>query len=124
MNSTMHSNECMVEIPYAATTASLVSTVPPCKGERAMATLDHERISAQEASLKANGERGRFYKRLSMLWTYVILTVMGLIVLFPFLWLITSSLKSEFQYYAIPIQWIPNPVQVSNFVEIFTQYHF
>lgn len=89
-----------------------------------MATLDHERISLQEAALNANGARGLFYKRLSMLWTYVILIVMGLIVLFPFLWLITSSLKSEFQYYAIPIQWIPSPMQVSNFVEVFTQYRF
>jgi ABC-type glycerol-3-phosphate transport system permease component len=59
-----------------------------------------------------------------MLWTYAILIVVSLIVLFPFIWLVTSSLKSEFQYYAIPIQWIPNPVQFSNFVEVFTQYRF
>lgn len=90
-----------------------------------MATLDHERISSQKASVAVDQRgRGLFYQRLSMLWTYAILIVVSLIVLFPFIWLVTSSLKSEFQYYAIPIQWIPNPVQFSNFVEVFTQYRF
>ncbi len=68
--------------------------------------------------------RGRFYQRMSMFWTYVILIIMSLIILFPFLWLITSSLKSEFQYYAIPIQWIPHPFLWSNYVDVFTQYSF
>lgn len=68
--------------------------------------------------------RGLFFKRLSMAWTYVILIVMGLLILFPFAWLITSSLKNEFQYYAVPIQWIPNPAMWSNYVDVFAAYNF
>src|SRR3989442_12725094 len=91
-----------------------------------MATLNQEQISSRQgASMAAsNRARGRFYQRLSMAWTYAILVILSLIVLFPFIWLLTSSLKSEFQYYAIPIQWIPSPVMWSNFVEVFTQYRF
>lgn len=68
--------------------------------------------------------RGLFYKRLSMFWTYVVLIVLSMIILFPFLWLVTSSLKNEFQYYAIPIQWMPNPVMWSNYVDVFATYNF
>ena len=91
-----------------------------------MATLDRKRISSTQGATVAvdRRTRGHFYQRLSMLWTYAILIVLSLIILFPFLWLVTSSLKSEFQYFAIPIQWIPNPPLWSNYVEVFTQYHF
>ncbi len=68
--------------------------------------------------------RGLFYKRLSMFLTYVVLIVFSIIILFPFVWLVTSSLKSEFQYYAIPIQWIPSPVMWSNYVDVFATYNF
>jgi ABC-type glycerol-3-phosphate transport system permease component len=59
-----------------------------------------------------------------MFWTYAVLIIMSLIILFPFVWLVTSSLKNEFQYYAIPIQWIPNPIMVSNYVDVFATYNF
>ena len=69
-------------------------------------------------------ERGLFYKRLSMAWTYVLLSALGIIFILPFVWIISSSLKNDFQYFAIPIQWIPNPAMWSNYVEVFTDYHF
>lgn len=82
------------------------------------------RIAAQGTQAIDYRARGRFYQRVSMFWTYAVLVILSLIILFPFLWLITSSLKSEFQYYAIPIQWIPRPVLWSNYVDVFTQYNF
>ncbi|GAC1361562.1 MAG: carbohydrate ABC transporter permease [Ktedonobacteraceae bacterium] len=69
-------------------------------------------------------ERGLFYKKLSMLWTYVLLSVLSIIFLLPFVWIISASLKNEFQYFAIPIRWIPNPPLWSNYVEVFTEYRF
>ncbi|WP_126602296.1 carbohydrate ABC transporter permease [Dictyobacter aurantiacus] len=68
--------------------------------------------------------RGRQLLRLSYIWTYAILIILSFLILMPFLWLVSSSLKNEFQYFAIPIQWIPNPMQWSNYVEVFTQYNF
>jgi len=80
--------------------------------------------TAQQTRAIDYRSRGKFYQRMSLLWTYVVLIIMSTVVLAPFLWLITSSLKSEFQYYAIPIQWIPQPFTWSNYVEVFTQYNF
>lgn len=80
--------------------------------------------SRREMLERKRRERGLFYKRLSMIWTYILLSVLGIIFMLPFLWIISSSLKSDFQYFAIPIQWIPNPPLWSNFVEVFTDYHF
>jgi ABC-type glycerol-3-phosphate transport system permease component len=91
--------------------------------------LDSQKLNAVELSaIKEQQEqkrrRGLLLQRFSNIWTYVILTLICLLILFPFLWLISSSLKNEFQYFAIPIQWFPNPIQWSNYVEVFTDYNF
>jgi ABC-type glycerol-3-phosphate transport system permease component len=44
----------------------------------------------------------------------------GLVMLLPFLWLISSSLKAPQQIYVFPPQWIPDPVRWENYVEVFT----
>jgi multiple sugar transport system permease protein len=82
------------------------------------ATGEHTRRAQQWRA------RGNFYKRLSLLWTYAVLLVASFFVVVPFLWLITSSLKNEQQYFAIPIQWIPGPVMWSNYVDVFQAYNF
>ena len=69
-------------------------------------------------------ERGRTYQRLSMTLTYIVLIVGAGIVLLPFAWLISASLKNIAQYYAAPIQWIPNPFLWTNYVDAFVQYGF
>jgi multiple sugar transport system permease protein len=79
---------------------------------------------------RARKERGKqskqamFYRRLNQAWIYLILILLSLGILFPFLWLITSSLKGSFQYFAIPIQWIPSPIMWSNYAEVFADYQF
>ncbi|MBV9229062.1 MAG: carbohydrate ABC transporter permease [Chloroflexi bacterium] len=69
-------------------------------------------------------QRGRTYQRISMALTYLILGVGALIILLPFAWLLSASLKTITQYFAAPIQWIPNPVVWFNYVEVFTTYNF
>ncbi len=69
-------------------------------------------------------QRGRLYQRLSMVITYIILIIAAFIVLLPFAWLLSASLKNTAQYYASPIQWIPNPFVWSNYVEAFVVYGF
>ncbi len=69
-------------------------------------------------------QRGRTYKRLSLLLTYLILIIGASIILLPFAWLLSASLKNVTQYYADPIQWIPNPLVWSNYVQAFTVYGF
>ncbi len=69
-------------------------------------------------------DKGRSYQRTSMILTYVILGIGALIVLAPFAWLLSASLKTIPQYFASPIQWIPNPFVWSNYNEVFTVYNF
>lgn len=52
--------------------------------------------------------------------TYAILIVLAIIMLFPFLWLLSSSFKSQTQIFAYPPQWIPIPLRWENYVEALT----
>ena len=69
-------------------------------------------------------QRGRAYINASMFLTYVVLIVGAVIILLPFVWLLSASLKTITQYFAVPIQWIPQPFVWSNYVQAFTQYAF
>jgi ABC-type glycerol-3-phosphate transport system permease component len=87
---------------------------------------------AQAASLQAVvrerdtrlNRRGRVYQKLSMAMTYIILCAGAFVILLPFAWLISASLKTVTQYYASPIQWIPNPFVWSNYADVFSVYNF
>lgn len=60
---------------------------------------------------------------LSKFGTYVFLLIMALIVLFPFYWMIISSLKTLAEYrQAIPTFW-PRQLMFGNYVEAFTTAH-
>jgi ABC-type glycerol-3-phosphate transport system permease component len=69
-------------------------------------------------------QRGRAYQRLSRALTYLVLSIWAVIILLPFVWLLSASLKTITQYFASPIQWIPNPFVWSNYVQVFTIYNF
>ncbi|MEV0200378.1 carbohydrate ABC transporter permease [Nonomuraea sp. NPDC050691] len=49
---------------------------------------------------------------------YVALTVMAALVLVPFAWMLSSSLKRDNEVFTVPIQWIPEELRWSNFVDI------
>jgi multiple sugar transport system permease protein len=68
--------------------------------------------------------RGCAYINASMFLTYVVLIVGAVIILLPFVWLLSASLKTITQYFAVPVQWIPQPFVWSNYVQAFTQYAF
>jgi multiple sugar transport system permease protein len=51
----------------------------------------------------------------------VLLTVLCLLVLVPFAWMISSSLKHDNQVFTVPTQWIPREFVWSNYVDIWTQ---
>lgn len=44
----------------------------------------------------------------------------GILLVMPFLWLVTSSLKAEYQVFQYPPQWIPDPMRFQNYVEALT----
>jgi ABC-type glycerol-3-phosphate transport system permease component len=51
---------------------------------------------------------------------YALLILFSAVFLFPLFWMLTSALKPEAQIFKWPPQWIPNPIQWSNFVDAFS----
>ena len=58
----------------------------------------------------------RFWR--TFVWT--ILLVGAVVMILPFLWLLSSSLKTELAIFRYPPDWIPDPIQFSNYVDAWT----
>jgi multiple sugar transport system permease protein len=52
---------------------------------------------------------------------YLALIAAAMAILIPFVWMVVSSLKRTNDVFTVPIQWIPNPVQWSNYEDIFAK---
>lgn len=52
--------------------------------------------------------------------TLAALFIGALLMIMPFLWLVTSSLKSEQEIFLFPPEWLPNPVLFQNYVDALT----
>jgi ABC-type glycerol-3-phosphate transport system permease component len=50
---------------------------------------------------------------------YLTMTAIGAIMIIPFLWMLSSSLKTPAQVFTTPPVWIPNPVKWSNYTAAF-----
>ncbi len=74
----------------------------------------------QEKDLRKVSAGAMVMKTLVKIGTYAFLLIMALIVLFPFYWMIISSLKTEAEYLqAVPTLW-PQTIQWYNYVQAFT----
>jgi ABC-type glycerol-3-phosphate transport system permease component len=56
--------------------------------------------------------------------SYLLLSLGALMVLIPFAWMISTSLKRKVDVMIFPPQWIPHPVQWHNFSDAFTTFPF
>ncbi|NMB11006.1 MAG: carbohydrate ABC transporter permease [Firmicutes bacterium] len=50
---------------------------------------------------------------------YALCSMVSIILLIPFFWMLSASLKPGYQIFKYPIIWIPNPVKWSNYVDAF-----
>ncbi|KWX74435.1 sugar ABC transporter permease [Paenibacillus riograndensis] len=62
--------------------------------------------------------------RPSQIILHVVLTLGAIIMIFPFLWTVSSSLKDISQIFLVPPAWIPNPVKWSNYMDSLTAMPF
>lgn len=56
----------------------------------------------------------------SNIFLYVILTLLSLLFLLPFVWMVRSSFMSLSKIFVMPPIWLPNPVRWKNYMEAFT----
>ncbi len=76
---------------------------------------------SESTSVSAFEEQAPPSKSRWMHWfTYILLIAVAALMLFPFLWLVSSSLKSQVQIFAYPPEWIPNPPIWQNYVDAMT----
>lgn len=52
---------------------------------------------------------------------YFILIILSLIILLPFLWMFSSSLKFSHDVFSLPMEWIPKKTQWNNYIVIWTK---
>lgn len=67
----------------------------------------------------------RRWRRLvgSFAW-YIVLTAIGLVLVAPLLWLISTSLKEPSAIFTLPPRWIPSPIRWQNYPEALTAQPF
>lgn len=84
-----------------------------------MATLTLDPQAAR-ASQELRPERGRGKRITVLVIVFVVALAASALIMLPFFWMVISSLKENNQVFTVPIQWIPDPVVWSNYVEIWT----
>src|SRR4051794_11886634 len=71
----------------------------------------------QRVTLTA-ARNGRVGRRVQLVLAYVALGIGSLWALIPFLWMISTSLKSDSQVLVYPPAWIPSPISWGNYQEV------
>jgi ABC-type glycerol-3-phosphate transport system permease component len=77
-------------------------------------------VAAAQRAERAH-RRGRLIQ--TTLW-YILLSAVGVALLAPLAWLISTSLKEPSQIFVLPPVWIPNPVRWQNYPEALTAQPF
>ncbi len=79
------------------------------------------KISKREKLPKGVLENNRLILRVGL---YVVLIFFALVIFFPFLWLVSSSLKPEAQIFIMPPRLIPRGLYIGNFIRMIREYPF
>ncbi|PLS01916.1 carbohydrate ABC transporter permease [Neobacillus cucumis] len=80
-------------------------------------TLEKNAIPVIEAKVKKKVKP-------SQIILHIILTFGAIIMIFPFLWTVSSSLKDISQIFLVPPAWLPNPIKWSNYIDSLTAMPF
>jgi len=83
-----------------------------------MATLTLDRPAQQAPEIRDPGRSKRLTRNVAL---YVVLTLAAAAIMLPFFWMLSSSLKNNNQVFSVPIQWLPDPVVWSNYLDIWTR---
>jgi len=62
-------------------------------------------------------------KYVSLILKYIVIIALSAVIVLPFLWMVTTSLKPYSKIFVFPPQWIPIPPQWSNYTEMIAHSH-
>jgi multiple sugar transport system permease protein/sn-glycerol 3-phosphate transport system permease protein len=74
--------------------------------------------TASRAAIPATARRRRRIGSRATWLSIAALTLGAMVIMVPFYWMISTSLKAQGNLYLYPPQWIPNPIVWSNFREV------
>ena len=63
-------------------------------------------------------------KTLNKIGYYVFTILLGIMIMIPFLWMVSTSFKTRGALTSIPIEWIPKEPTAESYVSIFTEFPF
>lgn len=63
----------------------------------------------------------RQHEKITKIILYTVLIFVSLLMLVPFAWMLSSSLKLDKDVFVVPIQWIPKDPQWENYIKIWTK---
>lgn len=66
----------------------------------------------------------RLSERLTAAFSYALLFAGAIVILAPFAWMISTSLKRKIDVYVFPPEWIPDPIMWGNYAEALTTFPF
>lgn len=73
------------------------------------------------ANLKSSLRSQKQAEKVSKILIYVVLILVTSVMLIPFLWMISASLKLNKDVFSFPIQWIPENPRWKNYIDIWTK---
>ena len=59
-------------------------------------------------------------KRISHIFAFVLMILIGLMMIFPLFWMVRSSVMTQSEIFRKPMQWLPERIQWKNYVDIMT----
>jgi multiple sugar transport system permease protein len=75
-------------------------------------------IAAARAEQAARARRARMIRaRIGSVLVHAVLIAGSFVMLVPFVWMVSTSLKLEGEVFSFPPQWIPNPIRWQNYAE-------
>lgn len=63
-------------------------------------------------------------KNINMILFYFSASILGLIILVPFIWMIITSLKERGNVLTVPVEWIPDPISFKSYTDVFAFFPF
>ncbi len=81
-------------------------------------------IPATAAPRRLRSTPGRLWRSLGKVPIYVLLALGAIFAVVPFVWMLSTALKTPGQVFKLPPEWIPNPVAWGNFAEAWSALPF
>lgn len=80
-------------------------------------SLAGAKVIPQRKPLDKRLKAGTLRNAIRIVGVYILLIIGALTCVFPFIWMLVTSLKDVKQVFVYPIEWIPDPILFSNYID-------